>query len=203
MNGDFLEHYFTNNRNLKSDFRDIKYKYGEIEFNFTSDNGVFSKNRIDYGSQTLVETFLSKNKLLNISSILDVGCGYGFIGIVLSKLLKVPATLIDINKRAVHLANKNIKQNGVEAVAKVSNIYETVDQTYDLIITNPPIRAGKQIVYEMLRGAKEYLNKDGELWFVIRREQGAKSTIKALEDLYKIEIVKKEKGFFIIYAKID
>ena len=202
MNGDFLEHYFTNNKELKSEFRTIKYTYDIYSFTFTSDNGVFSKSKIDFGSKTLIETYLKENKK-KVNSILDVGCGYGFMGIVLSKILNVKATLIDVNKRAVHLTEKNIKENKVNAEAIVSDIYETVQNKYDLIITNPPIRAGKQVVYEILNSAKNYLNENGEVWFVIRRDQGAKSTMKALENIYKIELIKKEKGFFIIKAKID
>lgn len=202
MNGDFLEHYFTNSKELKSEFRTIKYKYNNYDFTFTSDNGVFSKDKIDFGSRTLIETFLKKNEK-KIDKILDVGCGYGFMGIVLSKILNAEATLVDVNKRAVHLTEKNIKENKVNAKTCVSDIYENVEDKYDLIITNPPIRAGKKVVYEILRSAKEYLTEDGELWFVIRKEQGAKSTMKALEDLYKIELVKKEIGFYIITAKMD
>ncbi len=202
MNGDFLEHYFTNSKELKSEFRTIKYKYNEYQFIFTSDNGVFSKDRIDFGSRALVETFLDTNTK-KINSILDVGCGYGFMGIVLGKILNVNTILIDINKRAVHLTEKNIKENKVKARSLVSDVYENVEERFDLIITNPPIRAGKKIVYEILKNAKEFLNSDGELWFVIRKEQGAKSAIKELSELYKISLVKKIKGFYIIRAKID
>lgn len=202
MNGDFLEHYFTNNKELKSEFRTIKYNYDTYQFSFTSDNGVFSKDKIDFGSRTLIETFL-KHNTKKINNILDVGCGYGFMGIVLSKILDAETNLVDVNKRAVHLTEKNIKENKVNAKAYVSDIYENVEGSFDLIITNPPIRAGKKVVYEILRNAKEYLKEDGELWFVIRKEQGAKSTMKALEDLYKIELVKKASGFYIITAKMD
>lgn len=202
MNGDFLEHYFTNNTELKSGFRTLKYNYDTTQFVFTSDNGVFSKDKIDYGSKNLIEIFLKKNEK-KINKILDIGCGYGFMGIVLSKLLDAEATLVDVNKRAVHLTEKNIKVNKVNATTYVSDIYDNVEGKYDLVITNPPIRAGKKVVYEILRNAKKFLNIDGELWFVIRKEQGAKSTMKALEDIYIIELIKKVSGFYIIKAKID
>lgn len=201
MNGDFLEHYFTNNTELKSELRTIKYKYQDQELNFTSDNGVFSKNKIDYGSRLLVETFLKKTEK-KYNNLLDVGCGYGFMGITLSKVLNVPADLIDVNKRAVHLTKMNIKDNKVDANTFVSNIYENVDTLYDLIITNPPIRAGKQTVLTILKEAKNYLTKNGELWFVIRKDQGAKSTMKELESEYKIELIEKSGGFYIIKAEI-
>lgn len=201
MNGDFLEHYFTENKDLKSELRTITYTYKTNIFSFTSDNGVFSKNKIDFGSKLLVETYLKQNER-EIQTILDVGCGYGFMGIILGKILESKVTLIDINKRAIHLAEKNIKSNQIKAEAFLSNIYENVQNTYDLIITNPPIRAGKKVVYEILKNAKNYLKQNGELWFVMRKDQGAKSAMKDLETEYKIDLIEKENGFYIIRGKL-
>jgi len=195
-----LAHYFTNNEDLKSEIKKLTYKFNDNTLTFFSDNGVFSKSKIDFGSISLVETFLkSQNKSIN--TILDVGCGYGFMGITISKILKCHVDMIDINKRALHLANKNIINNEVDAEAFLSNIYENVTNKYDVIITNPPIRAGKQVVLEILEKAKDYLNEDGELWFVIRKDQGAKSIAKLLENSYFCEEVCKNKGFYIFKAK--
>ena len=105
-----MEHYFTNNENLKSELREINFSFDEYNFVFKSDNGVFSKNKIDFASQFLVKTFLHYNKK-NIDSILDIGCGYGFIGIVLSKVLNKHVDMFDINKRAIHLCEMNININ--------------------------------------------------------------------------------------------
>lgn len=195
-----MEHYFTNNEALKSELRTITYKYKEHVFHFNSDNGVFSKDKIDYGSRLLVETFLEVNEE-KVERLLDVGCGYGFMGIVISKILNCSATLIDVNKRAVHLTKMNIKENNVNAESFVSDVYENVTKKYDLIVTNPPIRAGKEIVLKILNDAKKYLSDTGTLWFVIRKKQGAKSTIKELENSYITNINKKDKGFYIINAK--
>ena len=134
-------------------------------------------------------------------SILDVGCGYGFIGISLAKILNSKVVMVDINKRAIHLTNMNIKENKVNAQAFESNIYENVKEKFDVIVSNPPIRAGKNIVLEILERAHEFLNINGELWFVIRKDQGAKSIAKELEKIYKIEIMEKSKGFYIFRAK--
>lgn len=200
MNGDFLEHYFTNNDALKSELRTIDYTYKENKFTFHSDNGVFSKDKIDFGSRVLVETILENET--EAQNLLDVGCGYGFIGLVLSKVLNCHATLVDVNKRAVHLAKMNSKALSSQAEIFVSACYENVHGTYDLIVTNPPIRAGKQVVLQILLEAKQYLKERGRLWFVVRKDQGAKSIMKELESDYSLEVVKKEKGFYIIRAKI-
>ncbi len=186
---------------MKSELREIKYTYQACSFVFTSDCGVFSKDKIDFGSRLLVETLLQEEK--GYKNILDVGCGYGFMGIVLSKFFNLEATLIDVNKRAVHLTEMNLKKNQVKGVAFVSDLYQNVSGVFDLIITNPPIRAGKKVILTLLKEAKNYLNEQGVLWFVIRKNQGAKSIIKEMEKEYRVTIQKKEKGFYVIKAKIS
>ena len=189
------DHYFTN-ANLPSDTRKITYNFEDSSITFTSDLGVFSKDKLDYGSRLLIETFM--NQGIYNASILDVGCGYGFIGLSLAKFRNAKVTMVDVNKRALHLANMNIKSNKIEnAEAFESNIYESVEGKYDFIITNPPIRTGRETVLEFLRGAKQHLNENGELWFVMRKNHGALTVAKLIEDLYKIEVVEKSKGFLI------
>ena len=200
-NGDkYLEHYFTNNENLKSNLHDINFSFDAYNFTFKSDNGVFSKNKVDYASLFLVNTFLKINKR-EVNSILDIGCGYGFIGITLSKVLDKHVDMFDINKRAVHLCEMNIKENEVDATALVSNIYESVTNKYDLIITNPPIRAGKDVLREFLKGGLAKLNKDGELWFVISKDKGAKSIKEELDNICTTTLLAKSKGFWVISLK--
>ena len=194
-----MNHYFTNNENLKSEFRTINFSYKSTPFAFLSDNGVFSKNEIDYGSLTLLNTFLEREKT---GRVLDLGCGYGFLGIVISKINNSEVVMCDINKRAVHLTNMNIEKNKVNAKAIVSDAYENIDGKYDLIITNPPIRAGKNKVLEILLGAKDYLSNGGKLYYVIRKDQGSKSISKLLEETYEITLLKKDKGFYVYLAII-
>lgn len=194
-----MEHYFTNNNNLKSEFRTVVFKYGDELTQFTSDLGVFSKDKIDYGSNLLINTYFKNGR--KAVKVLDVGCGYGIIGILLAKYMQTKSTLVDVNKRAVHLTNINIKNTGVDAKTFESDIYSSVRETYDVIITNPPIRAGKQTVLNILLGASDYLNNNGELWFVIRKDQGAKSIMEKMKSTYNLETVEKSKGFFIILAK--
>ncbi len=197
-----MEQYFTNNPNLKSELRTIIYKYKGETLTFYSDNGVFSKDKLDFGSNLLLNTifeYIDKDNL----EVLDVGCGYGFLGVSIAKLKNAQVTMCDVNKRALHLTKKNIEENNVSSKCQVieSNMYEHITDRYDLVITNPPIRAGKEVVYGILDGARDRLKVDGELWMVIRKDQGAKSAMKHLEETYDVELVTKSKGFYIIKAK--
>ena len=198
-----LEHYFINNPNLKSELRKLTYNYKDVHFEFFSDNGVFSKNKVDFASKLLVETFLDTTRDDRDFKMLDVGCGYGFLGIVISKILNVDIELVDVNKRALHLSERNIKLNEVKGRAYESNAYECVKNKYEYIITNPPIRAGKETVLNILKGARNHLLDNGELWFVINKDQGAKSTVNSIKSCYNVEVVAKSKGFFVFIAKIN
>ena len=192
-----MAQYFDN-VDLKSELRKIDVKIFDMFFSFYSDNGVFCKDKLDYGTRLLLEN-IDWN---NISgSILDVGCGYGPIGIIASKITGSSVTMCDVNKRALHLAERNIKENNVDCVVVESNCYENITDTYDTIITNPPIRAGKKIVYEIVFGAKDHLNDNGSLYLVIHKDQGAKSLLKDLEKEYITEVLEKDKGFFVIKCK--
>ena len=197
-----MSHYFENDKNLKSEIRELSYKYNSSFFIFYSDNGVFSKNNIDYGSRLLIETYLKENDI-NEKRVLDVGCGYGFLGIMVSRVTDSYVEMIDINKRAVHLTNMNIKRyKDFKGKTYVSNVYENVEGKYDIIITNPPIRIGKEKLLEILIGAFDHLEENGLLYYVIRKDQGALSIKKILEEnSINVEVINKDKGYFIYRAK--
>lgn len=197
-----MSHYFENDKNLKSEIRELSYKYNSSFFIFYSDNGVFSKNNIDYGSRLLIETYLKENDI-NEKRVLDVGCGYGFLGIMVSRVTDSYVEMIDINKRAVHLTNMNIKRyKDFKGKTYVSNVYENVEGKYDIIITNPPIRIGKEKLLEILIGAFDHLEDNGLLYYVIRKDQGASSIKKILEEnSINVEIINRDKGYFIYRAK--
>ncbi|NLC47850.1 MAG: class I SAM-dependent methyltransferase [Tenericutes bacterium] len=195
-----MSHYFENDLNLKSEIREINYKYESSFFIFYSDNGVFSKKNIDYGSKLLLESYLKEEE--ENKKVLDLGCGYGFIGIVISIVKKSNVDLIDINKRAVHLTNRNIKRyKEFNGKAFISDAYENITDKYDTIITNPPIRVGKEKLLEIINGSFEHLNKNGSLYFVIRKDQGALSIKKGLEETKKVELISKSKGYFVFKIK--
>lgn len=192
-----MSQYFDN-VNLKSNITKYKTRIFDKEFCFNTDNGVFSKSKLDFGTRCLLETL----PLDEISGeVLEVGCGYGVIPIILTSVDEkiVNFDAVDINKRAIHLSEMNLKENKAEKVRFFeSDIYSNVNKKYDVIITNPPIRAGKQVVYNIVMNAKDYLNKDGMLFIVINKDQGAKSLKSDLDKIYNTEVLKKIKGFWII-----
>lgn len=188
--------YFTNDKSIPSNIVKTSAHVLDHEFIFYTDNGVFSKDGLDFGSRLLLEN-IPLHELG--SSFLDVGCGYGVFGIVLNKILGINVTMCDVNRRALHLTERNIKANGCSNCEVIeSNCYNNICKKYSTIITNPPIRAGKKTVYEILEGAKDYLLPGGALFFVVRKEQGAKSIISDMEKIYNVEVLERKKGFFII-----
>ena len=191
--------YFDNDNNLKSEIVKHDIDICGTGFVFYTDNGVFSKNKLDYGSRFLLEC-LSDETIGE--KVLDVGCGYGPIGIYVSKAFGSNVDMVDVNKRAIHLTNMNIKENGVSCHSFYSDCYSNVSDKYNTIITNPPIRAGKKVIYNIVMGAVDYLKDDGELFIVIRKDQGAKSMIYDLKKIYNVDIIGKSKGFFVIKCKI-
>lgn len=187
--------YFDNEK-LKSELNIFKTRILNNEYSFYTDNGVFSKNKLDFGTRTLLES-IDINEIHG--KVLDVGCGYGVIDIILSKLINASFEGIDVNLRALHLASMNVKLNNVSNVKFYeSNVYENVNSKYNFIITNPPIRAGKQVVYDIVMNTRFHLEENGVLYIVIRKEQGAKSMLRDLQNYYKTEVINKNKGFFVI-----
>ena len=143
-----MGHYFINDDNLKSEIKVFSVCLFDKTFKFKTDNGVFSKGELDFGTELLVRTVISNN--IN-GNILDLGCGYGAIGIILNKVLNIPVDMIDINKRAVHIAKMNIKDNECNKInAFVSDGFTNIKNKYDYIISNPPIRVGKDKLYKLI-----------------------------------------------------
>lgn len=192
-----MSHYFTNDY-VKSEEKSINVIINDIKLKFIVDNGVFSKKGLDFGTRTLLEN-INLNEVKG--DVLDFGCGYGPIGIYLKKITNANIDMIDINERALKLANKNATLNNVKVNIFKSNIYENINKKYNIIVTNPPIRVGKKVLYEILFKAKQYLKDNGQLWLVINKNSGAKSLAKDLEKDYDVIIVTKNKGFYIICAK--
>ena len=192
-------HYYTENPDLAHDLEQWSFELRGKKFQFLTDSGVFSRNTVDFGSRVLIDAFEWEN--LPEGKLLDVGCGYGPIGLTLASLSGRTVEMIDVNQRAVALAQENAKKNHVENVdIHTSNIYaDTHEQQYAAIISNPPIRAGKKVVHEILSEAHPRLLVGGTLTVVIQKKQGAPSAEKKMTEVFgNVEIVTKDKGYYIL-----
>lgn len=190
--------YYAENPDSAHDIHELKVTLLGRSFTFLTDSGVFSKKMVDYGSQVLLNTLdFEKGKTL-----LDLGCGYGPLGISLAKVQGVKPTMVDINNRAIDLAKQNAQKNGVEADIFQSNIYEKVNGAFDYIISNPPIRAGKQVVHTIISESINYLKVGGNLTIVIQKKQGAPSAKAKMEEVFgNVEILKRDKGYYILRSE--
>lgn len=191
-----MSQYFDNDKNIKSERKIIKFNFDNKVFSIYSDNGVFSKDRFDYGTRVLLNS-VDVDKLFG--NVLDLGCGLGVVGIILGTFNKgINIDMVDINERAIDLAKNNLVLNNVKANVFVSDIYSNIDNKYDFIITNPPIRAGKNVIRGFLLGSYDYLKDNGILYFVMRKDHGVKSMIKELSVKFNTSIVNKDKGFYVV-----
>lgn len=188
--------YYEDNQDLSHDFQTLTVELLGQSMRFKTDRGVFSKNGIDYGSRVLLENYQPESA----KSLLDVGCGYGTLGLTLAKKFDLDVTMVDVNSRALDLCRKNAIDNTVSnSKIELSNIYESVSEKYDAIISNPPIRAGKEVVHEILAGAFGHLNDGGHLTIVIQKKQGAPSAQKKMEEVFgNCQLVARDKGYFIL-----
>ncbi|WP_332696554.1 class I SAM-dependent methyltransferase [Halalkalibacter lacteus] len=196
------DHYYSEKPNVESDERDWTFSLRGNTFRFYSDRGVFSKKEVDFGSGLLVESFVFPSIEGNI---LDVGCGYGPIGLTLAKVdHSRQMHMVDVNERALLLAGRNAERNSISNITIYkSDCLESVTKTdFSAIVTNPPIRAGKKVVHAIFEQSFHHLKKDGELWVVIQKKQGAPSAIEKLQSLFQeVEVVVKKKGYYIIRSK--
>lgn len=195
-----MEHYFTNNEALDHHYETLQYTLKDCPMSFRTDNGVFSKTMIDYGSRVLLDAIDQCE-----GDILDVGCGYGTIGLTLAKAFDIHVDMIDVNERALDLCRYNALHNGVidDVTIFQSSCYDDVTkQDYNMIVTNPPIRAGKAIVHTILAEAYTHLKDGGELFCVIQKKQGAKSAQNKMKEVFgQCDIVKKDKGYYILHSQ--
>lgn len=194
------DHYYTKTPHSKSDEHTWTTQLGEFAFELTTDSGVFSKMQVDYGSKVLMQASADTNFVSG--PLLDLGCGYGPIGLFLARTF--PERVIhqvDINERAVALTQKNAQQNNITNVQIYqSNIYSQVsEQHFAGIIVNPPIRAGKKIVHQMISEAADHLVSGGRLLLVIQKKQGAPSAKKKMQEVFgQVERIALDKGYWVL-----
>lgn len=197
-----MSHYYDENPEVESKEALFTYSYDNHDLELVTDAGVFSKGKIDFGSDLLVKTFLKTYPPGPTKNIIDVGCGYGPIGLMIAKVSPHhEVTMVDVNQRALNLSRKNKKRNRIEnvEVKESDGLSQVEDNTYDFVLTNPPIRAGKEVVHRILEDAYVKLKLDGELFVVIQKKQGMPSAKKKMQDTFdNVEVLEKSKGYYIL-----
>ena len=189
--------YYEDNRDLAHDRQELSAEFLGLHLHFFTDAGVFSKSAIDYGSRALLTAFQPAGETL-----LDVGCGYGPLGITLAKRYNLQATLSDVNSRALDLAEENALRNELAVSLVKSDGYATIAGLFDNIVSNPPIRAGKVVVHQILSGAYEHLTPSGQLVIVIQKKQGAPSAQRKMAEVFgNCEILARDKGYYILRSQ--
>ncbi|MBU8919717.1 class I SAM-dependent methyltransferase [Bacillus sp. FJAT-29953] len=196
------EHYYSRTQKVESDPKYWDFTLKNHQFRFKTDNGVFSKREVDFGSRLLIESFTIPE--IN-GPILDVGCGYGPIGLSIAKANPDRIIhMVDVNERALELAGENALLNKIQNVKiyESDRLLSVKEDSFSAILTNPPIRAGKKTVHDIFEQAYERLAARGELWVVIQKKQGAPSAMEKMKELFSnAEVIDKSKGYFIIRAK--
>jgi 16S rRNA (guanine1207-N2)-methyltransferase len=194
-------HYYSRTPEVKSDPQSMEVVLRDFRFRLKTDQGVFSKNEIDFGSRLLIDTF-AENAIEG--PLLDMGCGYGPVGLSMAKSFPDRFIhMVDINERALGLAKDNANINGISNVSIYeSSCFENVkEKNFSAILTNPPIRAGKSIVHEILADSYNHLAVGGEIWVVIQKKQGAASAEKKLAEVFgNAVLAAKKKGYQILKA---
>lgn len=193
------DHYYTRNPTSQSRPADITYQYRGVSLSFQTDAGVFSRGEMDTGTDLLLKSLPEDMR----GDILDLGCGWGGIGIsVARKWPETRVTMADINTRALALSRENAKRNRADVVCTESDgMASLMDRQFDTVITNPPIRAGKQVIYRMFADCASCLRPGGSLYLVIRKQQGAESCIRYLETIFtEVEKIARSGGFWVLRA---
>jgi len=201
-----MEHYFT--ERPQSSF--IKEKF-EVEILgekiiINSGSGLFSLKELDFGTELLIKNAKISNTTGNSASkILDLGCGYGIVGIALKKHNPdLDVTLVDINDRAIQVSKKNCDENDTECLVLKSDIFshpELHNAKFDVILTNPPFSAGKKVCIEFINQSFEHLNKDGSLQLVAPHNKGGESLKKVMLEVFgNVDELAKKRGYRVYYS---
>jgi|SRR3989338_4331611 len=194
-----MEHYYSEQQKSRLDLRKIRQRIGRADFEFYTASGVFSKDNVDKGTLVLAENM----RIGNGSKVLDAGCGIGILGIVAAKLHNADIAMTDINKRAVMLAKKNIELNNVKAEIHQGNLYEKVKDTdFDVVLSNPPQTAGKDLCFQLIEESKNFLKQNGTLQLVARHNKGGKTLSKKMEEVFgNVKVIARKSGYSVYFSE--
>ncbi|MBQ7656232.1 MAG: class I SAM-dependent methyltransferase [Clostridia bacterium] len=190
------DHYYSAVPSSEHKYQHAEWSYRGYPLRFLTDAGVFSKGEVDFGTATLLKALPETMA----GRVLDLGCGWGAVGISIGKAWpECEIVMCDVNGRALELSEKNAKTNGVSVQIVESDGLASVPGTFDYIVTNPPIRAGKQVIYKMFLDSAGKLTENVQLYLVIRKQQGAESALKYLKTIFdQVDTVEKSGGFWVI-----
>lgn len=170
-------------------------------FEFYTSSSVFSRTRVDLGTRLLVE----KMVLPQSGRVLDLGCGYGPVGVAAATLNpKLHVVMVDVNKRAVHLAKKNAEHNEATNVeVRHGFLYEPViESKFKAIYSNPPVSAGMHIVLAIVKGAPEHLEENGLFQLVVPSKIGRRRLPVELDQIFgNVEVLARKSGYRILFSK--
>ena len=201
-----MSHYFSEKQEVKSDRKIIRYEIENRNFEFVTDNGVFSKTKVDFGTDVMLKVFLreNSNKKNQKFDVLDIGCGYGVVSVVMKAFYKgITLVSSDVNERALELTKENLEKYHAKNFEVVKSFaFDEIKENFDVVLSNPPIRAGKETIFKIYAQAYEHLNENGEFYCVIQTKHGAKSTQKKLEEIFgNCETVTIDGGYRIYRSK--
>lgn len=192
-----MSHYYSENQDVPHSRKEVSFRFLDIHINLITDSGVFSKDHLDPGSKLLLQHI---SQQFNKQTFCDAGCGYGAIGITVKKIFpECSVTMFDINQRAVETAIENCKSNNVQCDVIHSDGFDKINDSFDMIAINPPIRAGKSVIYRLFEEIEKHTNKEGILLVVIRKQHGAQSAKSKLTEIFgNCEMIDRSMGYWIL-----
>jgi len=194
-----MEHYYSKQQKSLSHLKKIHQNIKDLDFEFYTASGIFSKEKVDKGTLILAENMIIGKD----SKVIDAGCGIGILGIVAAKLFNASVVMTDINNRAVMLAKKNVKLNNARAEIFQGNLYEKIKtKEFDAVLLNPPQAAGKEICFQLIEQSRNYLKNNGTLQLVARHNKGGKMLSSKMNDVFgNVKAIAKKSGYWVYMSE--